>query len=295
MHLNEQMTQWRQQVDTAMENWLPADSTNPVNLHQAMRYSVLNGGKRIRPILAYATGESFGADARNVDIPASAIELIHAYSLIHDDLPAMDDDDLRRGRPTCHIAHGEAMAILAGDALQALAFRILSHYGENLSNNQRIEMIKILTLASGSRGMAGGQAIDLDSVGKQISIGELENMHIHKTGALIRASINMGALCAAEIGDDELKTLDHYAKCIGLAFQIKDDILDVESDTEVLGKTQGADAAKNKPTYPSLIGMTESKKLAQDLLEQSLASLSKLDLRSNRLVELAHFIIERNH
>lgn len=289
------MTQWRQQVDTAMENWLPADSTNPVNLHQAMRYSVLNGGKRIRPILAYATGESFGADARNVDIPASAIELIHAYSLIHDDLPAMDDDDLRRGRPTCHIAHGEAMAILAGDALQALAFRILSHYGENLSNNQRIEMIKILTLASGSRGMAGGQAIDLDSVGKQISIGELENMHIHKTGALIRASINMGALCAAEIGDDELKTLDHYAKCIGLAFQIKDDILDVESDTEVLGKTQGADAAKNKPTYPSLIGMTESKKLAQDLLEQSLASLSKLDLRSNRLVELAHFIIERNH
>ncbi len=289
------MSQWRQQVDTAMENWLPSNTTNPVNLHQAMRYSVLNGGKRIRPILAYATGESFGADAKNVDIPASAIELIHAYSLIHDDLPAMDDDDLRRGRPTCHIAHGEAMAILAGDALQALAFRILSHYGDSLSDNQRIEMIKILTLASGSRGMAGGQAIDLDSVGKQISIGELENMHIHKTGALIRASINMGALCAAGISDDELKTLDHYAKCIGLAFQIKDDILDVESDTEVLGKTQGADAAKNKPTYPSLIGMTESKKLAKNLLEQSLTSLSKLDLRSTRLVELAHFIIERNH
>jgi len=295
LQLKEQMTQWRLQVDTAMEKWLPSDSTNPVNLHQAMHYSVFNGGKRIRPILAYATGDSFGAAPENVDIPASAIELIHAYSLIHDDLPAMDDDDLRRGRPTCHIAHGEAMAILAGDALQALAFRIISHYGENLSNDQRIEMIKILTLASGSRGMAGGQAIDLDSVGKLISITELENMHIHKTGALIRASINMGALCANKISAQELKILDHYAKCIGLAFQIKDDILDVESDTKILGKTQGADAAKNKPTYPSLIGMTESKEMAKELLEQSLCSLSKLDLQSDRLADLAHFIIERNH
>ncbi len=289
------MSQWRLHVDTAMENWLPQELTNPINLHQAMRYSVLNGGKRIRPILAYATGESFGASAKNIDVPASAIELIHAYSLIHDDLPAMDDDDLRRGRPTCHIAHGEAMAILAGDALQALAFRILSHYGDDLSNDQRIDMIKILTLASGSRGMAGGQAIDLDSVGKQITISELENMHIHKTGALIRASINMGALCASKITEEELKTLDHYAKCIGLAFQIKDDILDVESDTQILGKTQGADAAKNKPTYPSLIGMTESKKLTKELLEQSLSSLKKLDLQSTRLEQLAHFIIERNH
>jgi len=289
------MTKWRLHVDSAMEKWLPADATNPIKLHQAMRYSVLNGGKRIRPILAYATGESFGAAANNIDIPASAIELIHAYSLIHDDLPAMDDDDLRRGRPTCHIAHGEAMAILAGDALQALAFRIISHYGDNLSNDQRIQMIKILTLASGSRGMAGGQAIDLDSVGKQITISELENMHIHKTGALIRASINMGALCAPGISEGELKILDHYAKCIGLAFQIKDDILDVERDTEILGKTQGADAAKNKPTYPSLIGMSESKRLAQELLQESLSSLKKLDLQSNRLEELAHFIIERNH
>ncbi len=295
MHLNEQMSQWRLHVDTAMENWLPQELTNPINLHQAMRYSVLNGGKRIRPILAYATGESFGASAKNIDVPASAIELIHAYSLIHDDLPAMDDDDLRRGRPTCHIAHGEAMAILAGDALQALAFRILSHYGDDLSNDQRIDMIKILTLASGSRGMAGGQAIDLDSVGKQITISELENMHIHKTGALIRASINMGALCASRITEAELKILDHYAKCIGLAFQIKDDILDVESDTQILGKTQGADAAKNKPTYPSLIGMTESKKLTKELLEQSLSSLEKLNLQSTRLEQLAHFIIERNH
>lgn len=289
------MTQWRLQVDSAMENWLPSQSTHPTSLHQAMRYSVLNGGKRIRPILAYATGESFGAAAAIVDIPASAIELIHAYSLIHDDLPAMDDDDLRRGRPTCHIAHGEAMAILAGDALQALAFRIISYYGQNLTNDQRLEMIKILTLASGSRGMAGGQAIDLDSVGKQISITELENMHIHKTGALIRASINMGALCTKNISVQELKILDHYAKCIGLAFQIKDDILDIESDTAVLGKTQGADLAKNKPTYPSLIGLTQSKKMAKDLLEQSLSSLNKLKLQSSRLVELAHFIVERNH
>ncbi|VAW92763.1 (2E,6E)-farnesyl diphosphate synthase [hydrothermal vent metagenome] len=289
------MSQWRLHVDAAMENWLPAELTNPINLHQAMRYSVFNGGKRIRPILAYATGESFGAIIKNIDVPASAIELIHAYSLIHDDLPAMDDDDLRRGRPTCHIAHGEAMAILAGDALQALAFRILSHYGDDLSNDQRIEMIKILTLASGSRGMAGGQAIDLDSVGKQITISELENMHIHKTGALIRASINMGALCATTITPEELNILDHYAKCIGLAFQIKDDILDVESDTQILGKTQGADAAKNKPTYPSLIGMAESKNLTQELLVQSLNSLNQLDLQSTRLEQLAHFIIERNH
>jgi len=295
LNLQQQMAQWRTQVDTAMDNWLPEEAVHPTSLHKAMRYSVFNGGKRIRPILTYATGESFGADSNNVDMPASAIELIHAYSLIHDDLPAMDDDDLRRGRPTCHIAHGEAMAILAGDALQALAFRILSHYGENLTNNQRIEMIKILTQASGSRGMAGGQAIDLDSVGKQITISELENMHIHKTGALIRSCINMGALCAKNISDEELKILDHYAKCIGLAFQIKDDILDVESDTEVLGKTQGADEAKNKPTYPSLIGMTESKKLAKDLLEQSLNSLQKLDLQTPRLSELAYFIIERNH
>lgn len=289
------MAQWRLQVDNAMENWLPSETTHPASLHQAMRYSVLNGGKRIRPILAYATGESFGAAATIIDVPATAVELIHAYSLIHDDLPAMDDDELRRGRPTCHIAHGEAMAILAGDALQALAFRILSHYGDDLSNDQRIEMIKILTLASGSRGMAGGQAIDLDSVGIQISISELENMHIHKTGALIRASINMGALCASQIDANELKILDHYAKCIGLAFQIKDDILDIESDTEILGKTQGSDVAKNKPTYPSLIGMTESKKMAKDLLDESLLSLDKLQLQSNRLADLAHFIIERNH
>jgi farnesyl diphosphate synthase len=289
------MVQWRQQVDTAMDSWLPSESTNPTSLHKAMRYSVLNGGKRIRPILTYATGESFGVTIDKVNIPACAIELIHAYSLIHDDLPAMDDDDLRRGRPTCHIAHGEAMAILAGDALQALAFRILSHYGEKLTNNQRIEMIKILTLASGSRGMAGGQAIDLDSVGKQITITELENMHIHKTGALIRACINMGALCAENISSEELKILDHYAKCIGLAFQIKDDILDIESDTEILGKTQGADEAKNKPTYPALIGLAESKKMAKDLLEQSLNSLGKLNLQTSRLSELAYFIIERNH
>ncbi|MFV2060599.1 MAG: (2E,6E)-farnesyl diphosphate synthase [Gammaproteobacteria bacterium] len=289
------MAHWRQQVDTAMNSWLPAESIHPASLHKAMRYSVLNGGKRIRPILTYATGESFGVNLNSIDMPASAIELIHAYSLIHDDLPAMDDDDLRRGRPTCHIAHGEAMAILAGDALQALAFRILSHYGDNLTNNQRIEMIKILTLASGSRGMAGGQAIDLDSVGKDINITELENMHIHKTGALIRACINMGALCSEKISDEELKILDHYAKCIGLAFQIKDDILDIESDTEILGKTQGSDQAKNKPTYPSLIGMAESKKMAKDLLEQSLNSLNKLELQTNRLAELAYFIIERNH
>lgn len=289
------MTNWCQRVDLALDNWLPEANILPTDLHGAMRYSVLNGGKRIRPVLAYAAGESFGANAASIDIPSTAVELIHAYSLIHDDLPAMDDDALRRGRPTCHIAYGEAMAILAGDALQALAFRILSQFGQGLSHKQRIEMILVLTLASGSRGMAGGQAIDLASVGKQLSIVELENMHIHKTGALIRASVKMGALCATNMSQQELDILDHYAKCIGLAFQIQDDILDVESDTATLGKTQGADAAKDKPTYPALIGLAESKQMAQDLLEDSLLSLRKLNLESSALADLAQYIVNRNH
>lgn len=259
-----------------------------------MRYATLNGGKRIRPVLVYATGNALGIAEQQLDGPACAVELIHAYSLVHDDLPAMDNDELRRGKPTCHVQFDEATAILAGDALQSLAFHILAHDKTMVNDTQRrLEMIEILALASGSRGMAGGQAIDLASVGKELSIAELEDMHIHKTGALIRASVKLGALSQPDANPAALENLDHYAKCIGLAFQIHDDILDVECDTETLGKTQGADAERNKPTYPSLVGLDEAKAMAEDLVTQALDSLTHFDDRANPLRELARYIIER--
>jgi len=259
-----------------------------------MRYAVLNGGKRLRPVLVYATGQALGIPMQQLDGIASAIELVHAYSLVHDDLPAMDNDTLRRGQPTCHVQFDEATAILAGDALQALAFHILAE-DESLPVNaeRRLKMINTLALASGSHGMAGGQAIDLESVGKSLNIIELENMHIYKTGALIRACITLVALCKENIPPEHVEQLDHYAKCIGLAFQIRDDILDVESDTETLGKTQGADAARNKPTYPSLIGLQKSKDMAHDLVDQALQSLVQQNKEAESLREIALYIINR--
>jgi len=240
-------------VETALDKWLPAANLQPEHLHEAMRYAVLGDGKRIRPVLVYAAGQVFDINRSALNAPASAVELIHAYSLIHDDLPAMDNDDLRRGRPTCHKAFDEATAILAGDSLQALAFHILAHDNNMIiSAEQRIRMIDILAQASGSRGMAGGQAIDLASVGKELNITELENMHIHKTGALIRTSVELGALSQPDIDPELFDQVSHYAKCIGLAFQVQDDILDIESDTETLGKPQGSDMKRNKPTYPNL-------------------------------------------
>lgn len=221
--------QWRQRADATLDHWLPAEQTLPQELHRAMRYAVFNGGKRIRPILTYATGHALGLDERQLDAPAVAVELIHAYSLVHDDLPAMDDDDLRRGQPTVHKAFDEATAILCGDALQSLAFYALAHHPEStIPAQQHLQMLETLAQASGSRGMAGGQAIDLAAVGKQLNVAELENMHIHKTGALIRASVKLGALCLPGIEEPVLESLDHYAKCIGLAFQIQYDVLDVE-------------------------------------------------------------------
>jgi len=284
----------RQRVEHALAHWLPSPDITPPKLHEAMRYATLNGGKRIRPILVYATGKALDIIEQQLDGPACAVELIHAYSLVHDDLPAMDNDELRRGMPTCHIEFDEATALLVGDALQSLAFHILAR-DENMVNDpqRRLEMIDTLALASGSRGMAGGQAIDLASVGTEPSIIELENMHIHKTGALIRASVKLGALSQTEIDLDTLDKLDHYAKCIGLAFQIRDDILDVESDTETLGKTQGADAARNKPTYPSLIGMSRAKDMAEDLMNQALDSVSQLGKNADFLREIARYIIDR--
>ena len=252
MPLKSLMTSYQKRVETALASYLPMASIQPTRLHEAMRYSVLDGGKRIRPLLVYLAGKALNVTPTSLDAPACAIELIHAYSLVHDDLPAMDNDDLRRGKATCHKAFDEATAILVGDALQSLAFYVLSS-APNLqtTDKQRLEMIKTLALASGSRGMAGGQAIDIESVGYVLNIAELENMHIHKTGALIRASVKLGALAFPSIENHILEKLDHYAKCIGLAFQIQDDILDVESDTETLGKPQGSDIAHNKVTYPS--------------------------------------------
>ena len=261
-----------------------------------MRYSVLGGGKRIRPILVYATGEALGLNPQTLDGPACAVELIHAYSLIHDDLPAMDNDDLRRGKPTCHRAFDEATAILAGDGLQALAFYILSHDPTMVAEpSSRLAMIETLALASGSRGMVGGQAIDLAAVGRRLDIAELENMHIHKTGALIRAAVRLAALSAQGLDKDTLQNLDYYAKCVGLAFQIRDDILDVEGDTGTLGKQQGADLARNKPTYPALLGLDEAKERAVKLHEEALTSLARMGDGADALRGLSQYIVDRSH
>ncbi len=291
--LSQAMSHWQQRVNTALENRLPKDSIQPTRLHQAMRSSVLLGGKRIRPVLVYAVGQCLSADEALLDNPACSVEMIHAYSLIHDDLPAMDDDDLRRGQPTCHIRYGEAMAILAGDALQPLAFQILTPLVKNIPAENVLKMTEILAEASGSRGMAGGQAIDLEAVGKKLNIAELENMHIHKTGALIRASVQLGALCQANVTSEQLQALDHYGKCVGLAFQVQDDILDIEASTEVLGKPQGADAALNKPTYPAILGLAESKTLALELHEEAVSHLEIFAENAQILRELSAYIIGR--
>jgi geranylgeranyl pyrophosphate synthase len=286
---------YQKSVETALDYWLPESSIQPEKLHEAMRYSVLGDGKRIRPVILYATGKAFGVDLAALDGPACAVEIIHAYSLIHDDLPAMDDDELRRGRPTCHRAYDDATAILAGDALQALAFHILAHDPAiTVNDKQRLTMIETLAIASGSRGMAGGQAIDLASVGKSLTIAELENMHIHKTGALIRASAELGALSVDNVDAELLSRISQYAKCIGLAFQIKDDILDIESDTETLGKPQGSDMAMNKPTYPNLLGLDGAKKAADNLYNEALECLDAFDNQADMLRAIADYIVKRN-
>ena len=283
-------------TENALAHRLPSADILPQKLHQAMRYTVLNGGKRMRPLLTYCAGQVLNIPPEALDGPACAVEFIHVYSLIHDDLPAMDDDDLRRGKPTCHIAYDEATAILTGDALQTLAFQILANDPSiTTPADHRLKMITALAKASGSQGMVGGQAIDLESVGKKISLPELENMHIHKTGALIRASIQLATLAKPNIDPDSIKNLDHYAKCIGLSFQVKDDILDEESDTETLGKTQGKDQSNNKPTYPALLGLNGAKQKAQELHQQALDSLTIFGSEADLLRALSLYIIERTH
>ncbi len=287
---------YQQRVDAALDRWLPPSDVNPMRLHQAMRYAVLAPGKRVRPILVYATAAALDIDPVKVDGAASAVEIIHAYSLIHDDLPAMDDDDLRRGRPTCHREFDEATAILAGDALQALAFYILSHDPDMTGNSTaRLQMIEKLSLFSGSRGMAGGQAIDLAAVGKRLNIAELETMHIHKTGALIRTCIQLAALSADNLGSREHKALDSYAKCIGLSFQVQDDILDVTGDTQTMGKTQGADSARNKPTFPSIIGLDASREKALELHQNAVQALSIFGEEADILRYISAWFVERNN
>ncbi|OQW75294.1 MAG: (2E,6E)-farnesyl diphosphate synthase [Proteobacteria bacterium ST_bin11] len=290
------LTACQNRVERALDARLPGENILPQTLHQAMRYSVLDGGKRTRPLLTYATGQALGLSEDVLDAQACAVEFIHVYSLIHDDLPAMDNDDLRRGKPTCHKAYDEATAILAGDALQALAFDILANDAAIMVGAEaRVKMIAALTRASGSQGMVGGQAIDLGSVGRRLTLPELENMHIHKTGALIRASVNLAALSKPNLDADVAKKLDHYAKCIGLSFQVKDDILDVESDTATLGKTQGKDVDNDKPTYPALLGMAGAKEKAQELHEQAVASLAGFGSEADLLRDLSLYIIERTH
>lgn len=290
---------WARQVAGTMEqtlsSLLPAQGTNPQRLHDAMRYATLGGGKRVRPMLTFAAGLVADADPERIKIVAAAIEMIHAYSLIHDDLPCMDDDVLRRGRPTCHIEFDEATALLAGDALQTLAFELVSTHKLADSAVIQLEMMQLFTRACGSHGMAGGQAIDLANVGLVITLPELEFMHMQKTGALIRAALLLGARCGKPIAAQAMQHLDRYAKCIGLAFQVVDDVLDCESNTEKLGKTVGKDQDANKPTYVSLMGLASAKQFAQDLLTDALDSLTSFGGQADRLRQLAEFIVRREH
>lgn len=283
----------RERAEKALDACLPPADSPPRRLHEAMRYACLGGGKRVRALLVYASGAATGAPDDALDGAACAVELVHAYSLVHDDLPAMDDDDLRRGKPTCHRAYDEATALLAGDALQTLAFQVLSRQHPAVPDARRLAMIETLALASGSSGMAGGQAIDLAAVGRTLDLDALEHMHRLKTGALIRASVRLGALAAAEADESTIARLEHYAACLGLAFQIRDDVLDVEASTETLGKQQGADAALGKPTYPSLIGLDASKARAHTLHREALEALASFDAGADLLRALADFVVER--
>ena len=280
-------------ADHALAQALPAEHQPPVELHRAMRYAVLGGGKRLRPLLVYAAGIALHANLDALDAAACAVEFIHAYSLVHDDLPAMDDDALRRGRPTCHIVFGEAMAILAGDALQALAFEILADATDIDNADTRLRMLQVLGRACGAEGMAGGQAFDLAAVGHRLSLDELERMHDYKTGALIRASVMLGALASGCRDAVTLDALDRFGRAVGLAFQVRDDILDVEGEAAVIGKTQGKDAAADKPTFVSIIGMDASRHRLDELVGEALAAVEPLGERGKTLAALARFAVER--
>jgi farnesyl diphosphate synthase len=280
-------------VETALEHYLPGTDVAPGRLHEAMRYAVLGGGKRVRPLLVHAAGELTSASTQAVEAASCALEMIHVYSLVHDDMPAMDDDALRRGKPTVHIQYDEATALLVGDALQSQAFVALTTAGNGLNDTQQAALVRELALASGSIGMAGGQAIDLESVGRKLSRPELETMHRKKTGALLRASVRMGALAGATPSASDLAALDQYAAAVGLAFQVVDDILDVTADSATLGKTAGKDAQHDKPTYVSIIGLDASRELAAQLGRDAHAAIQPFGARGQRLAELADLVVNR--
>ena len=291
----ERLADYQARVEAALDLWLPPVTEIPESLNEAIRYSVFGGGKRVRPVLVYASGEAFNVEPAALDGCACAVEMIHTYSLIHDDLPAMDDDDLRRGRLTCHKAYNEAAAILAGDSLQALAFQVLAQDpGISIPAEQRLRIIEILAKASGPGGMTGGQTIDLEAEDKALSLEQLQTMHSRKTGALIRASVELGALCSDQVDEEQFHKVSRYADCIGLAFQIHDDVLDIVSDTETLGKPQGSDMENNKATYPNLLGLEGAKQAAQKLLEDALNCLSDFGDEAEMLRQIANYIVERN-
>lgn len=287
------MSDIQQRTETALDRALPHVDVAPARLHEAMRYAVMGGGKRVRPLLVHAAGQLSGAQPEHLDRVACALEMIHAYSLVHDDMPCMDDDVLRRSKPTVHVQYDEATALLVGDALQTQAFLHLAEGSVGADPQRQVDMLRQLALASGSRGMCGGQAIDLAAVGKQLSLPELEFMHIHKTGALIRASIKLGVQCGLALNEAQMASLDHVGKIIGLLFQVVDDILDAVADTATLGKTAGKDAANDKPTYVSLLGLTRARELAEEMCNEALAHLAAFGDASQRLAELTRFIVRR--
>ncbi|MGB9108486.1 MAG: polyprenyl synthetase family protein [Telluria sp.] len=282
------------QAEAALDRFLPAAEAVPHKLHAAMRYTTLGGGKRVRPLLAYAAGELFGASGDAVARAACAVEMIHVYSLVHDDMPCMDDDALRRGKPTVHVAYDEATALLAGDALQAQAFEVLAgSAAQDVPPARLVTMLRLLAEAAGTKGMCGGQAIDLDSVGLSLTRDELERMHQLKTGAMLRVSVLLGALAGHDLAPHELEALDAYARAIGLAFQVVDDVLDATEDSATLGKTAGKDAAANKPTYVTILGLEPSKALAEQLRRQAHEALVPFGEQALRLRELADLIVQR--
>lgn len=284
----------QQRTEAALETALPSSALAPARLHQAMRYAVLGGGKRVRPLLCHAAGSIFDADSGLLDAAAVAAELVHAYSLVHDDLPCMDDDVLRRGKPTCHVQFDQATALLVGDALQTLAFQTLANRLGGIAPARQLEMLHLLASASGSRGMAGGQAIDLAAVNQQLTLAELEFMHIHKTGALIRAAVLLGAHCGEAL-PDAMENLARFANRIGLLFQVVDDILDAEASTATLGKTAGKDAAQNKPTYVNILGASQAKLMASKLRQDAHDALAAFGEPAMRLHQLTDFIVERTY
>ncbi len=287
---------WRARVEQQLATRLSLEDPGTPRLGEAMRYSTLGGGKRLRPALVYATGTALGAPPEALDDAAAAVEMIHVYSLVHDDLPAMDNDDLRRGRPTCHRAFDEGTAVLVGDALQALAFEILAGRSDSpLPAAARLQQMQVLAQGIGTAGMAGGQAIDLEAVGHTLDAGRLEGMHRRKTGALIRASVLLGAIGAGYVEGPEYEALACFGAELGLAFQIHDDVLDVEGETAALGKTAGADAARGKPTYPSVHGLPRAAQLARTHRDAAVAALGPLAARAPELVALAHAVVDRRH